>query len=40
MTRQMLELTWLGKDARPRLEPRILLEDPGKSCHGDPDERP
>ena len=22
-----LELTWIGKDARPKLEPRILLED-------------
>ena len=22
-----LELTWIGKDKRPRLEPRILLED-------------
>ena len=28
-----LELTWIGKDNRPRLEPRILLEDPEKSCH-------
>ena len=29
-----LELTWIGKDApRPRLEPRILLEDAEKSCH-------
>lgn len=26
-----LELTWIGKDQRPRLEPRILLEDPQKS---------
>jgi adenine-specific DNA-methyltransferase len=24
---QKLELTWIGKDKRPRLEPRILLED-------------
>lgn len=23
-----LELTWIGKDERPRLEPRILIEDP------------
>lgn len=23
-----LELTWIGKEQRPRLEPRILLEDP------------
>ena len=28
-----LELTWIGKEDRPRLEPRILLEDPGKSYH-------
>lgn len=28
-----LELTWIGKDIRPRLEPRILLEDPEKSYH-------
>ena len=28
-----LELTWIGKDERPRLEPRILLEDPGLSYH-------
>ena len=28
-----LELTWIGKDKRPKLEPRILLEDPEKSCH-------
>jgi hypothetical protein len=25
-----LELTWIGKENRPRLEPRVLLEDPGK----------
>lgn len=28
-----LELTWIGKDDRPRLEPRILLEDSEKSYH-------
>jgi adenine-specific DNA-methyltransferase len=28
-----LELTWIGKDQRPRLEPRILLEDPELSFH-------
>lgn len=35
MTRekQKLELTWIGKENRPRLEPRILLEDPEKSFH-------
>ena len=31
--RQKLELTWIGKENRPRLEPRILLEDPAKSYH-------
>jgi len=30
---QRLELTWIGKESRPRLEPRILLEDPTKSYH-------
>ena len=30
---QKLELTWIGKDQRPRLEPRILLEDPARSYH-------
>jgi adenine-specific DNA-methyltransferase len=25
--KQKLELTWIGKDKRPRLEPRILIED-------------
>ena len=28
-----LELNWIGKENRPRLEPRILLEDQGKSYH-------
>ncbi len=28
-----LELTWIGKENRPRLEPRILLEDPRQSYH-------
>lgn len=28
-----LELTWIGKERRPRLEPRILLEDPARSYH-------
>jgi adenine-specific DNA-methyltransferase len=31
--KQRLELTWVGKEYRPRLEPRILLEDPEKSYH-------
>ncbi len=31
--RQKLELTWIGKENRPQLEPRILLEDPEKSYH-------
>jgi adenine-specific DNA-methyltransferase len=29
-----LELNWIGKEKRPRLEPRIMLEDPEKSYHG------
>ena len=33
MTKQKLELTWIGKDKRPKLEPRILLEDMDKSYH-------
>ncbi|WP_295427865.1 site-specific DNA-methyltransferase [uncultured Thiodictyon sp.] len=32
-TKQKLELTWIGKENRPRLEPRILLEDPARSYH-------
>ena len=28
-----LELTWIGKEIKPKLEPRILLEDQEKSCH-------
>jgi adenine-specific DNA-methyltransferase len=35
MPRGKLELTWVGKDERPRLEPRVLVEDPAKS-YGDP----
>lgn len=33
MTKQKLELTWIGKEKRPLLEPRILLEDPARSYH-------
>ena len=33
MTKQKLELTWIGKHKRPKLETRILLEDPEKSYH-------
>ncbi|SED74157.1 adenine-specific DNA-methyltransferase [Burkholderia sp. WP9] len=33
MKKQRLELTWIGKDNRQHLEPRILLEDPTKSYH-------
>jgi adenine-specific DNA-methyltransferase len=33
MKNQRLELMWIGKENRPRLEPRILLEDPEKSYH-------
>lgn len=31
--KQKLELTWVGKENRPRLEPRILLEDAALSHH-------
>jgi len=31
--KQRLELTWIGKDARPKLEPRILLGEPENSHH-------
>ncbi|WP_233143326.1 site-specific DNA-methyltransferase [Aggregatibacter actinomycetemcomitans] len=33
MTKQKLELTWIGKHKRPKLEARILLEDAAKSYH-------
>ena len=33
MKKNKLELTWIGKDKRPKLEPRILLEDSKKSYH-------
>ncbi|MBC7571721.1 MAG: site-specific DNA-methyltransferase [Spirosoma sp.] len=33
MKNQRLELTWVGKENRPKLEPRILLEDPALSYH-------
>ena len=31
--KQKLELTWIGKENRPKLEPRILVDDPEKSYH-------
>ena len=31
--KQKLELTWIGKEKRPKLEPRILVENPEKSYH-------
>jgi adenine-specific DNA-methyltransferase len=30
-----LELTWIGKDQRPRLEPRVLVEQPELSFHAE-----
>ncbi|HEQ3588923.1 site-specific DNA-methyltransferase [Shewanella marisflavi] len=33
--KQKLELTWIGKEKRPRLEPRIFLEDKELSCLGE-----
>lgn len=35
MKQQKLELTWIGKGEEPKLEPRILIEDPEYS-YGDP----
>ena len=32
-SKQKLELTWIGKENRPKLEPRILLEDPALNYH-------
>jgi adenine-specific DNA-methyltransferase len=31
--KQKLELTWIGKEKRPKLEPRILVEESEKSYH-------
>jgi adenine-specific DNA-methyltransferase len=31
--RTRLELTWIGKDTKSRLEPRILIEEPERSYH-------
>jgi len=36
MQKQKLELTWIGKDKRPKLEPRILVEDAERSYHARP----
>ena len=36
--KQKLELTWIGKEERPHLEPRILIEDAEKS-YGDPNSK-
>ena len=33
--KQKLELTWIGKDVRPKLEPRILIEKPELSFHAE-----
>ncbi|MBR8036671.1 site-specific DNA-methyltransferase [Burkholderia vietnamiensis] len=33
MKKQRLELTWIGKDHHPHLEPRILIEDVNLSYH-------
>ena len=35
MANQKLELTWIGKDEQPQVEPRILLHDSSKD-YGDP----
>ena len=31
--KQKLELTWIGKEDQPKLEPRILIEEPERSYH-------
>ena len=31
--KQKLELTWIGKEKRPRLEPRVLVENSTMSHH-------
>jgi len=31
--KRKLELTWIGKEESPRLEPRILIENREKSYH-------
>lgn len=31
--RRKLELAWIGKENRPKLEPRNLVEDPTRSYH-------
>jgi len=33
--KQRLELTWIGKDVRAKLEPRILLEDSDRTYHAE-----
>ena len=33
MRNPRLELTWIGKEKRPKLEPRILLKDREKCYH-------
>lgn len=33
MSNQKLELTWIGKEKRPKVEPRIMLEDSTMSYH-------
>lgn len=38
--KQKLELTWIGKDEQPRLEPRILIEDPERSYSYQPPPAP
>ena len=33
MKKQKLELTEIGKEHRPKLDPRIMIEDPTQSHH-------
>ena len=38
MATQKLELTWIGKNEQPKIEPRLLIHDQSKD-YGDPDAR-
>ncbi|MHB8211129.1 MAG: hypothetical protein ACYDDP_07280 [Acidithiobacillus sp.] len=33
--KQQLELTWIGKEQRPRLKPHILRKVPARSCYAE-----
>lgn len=33
MARQKLEITWIDKDQRAWLQPRVWVQEPARSCH-------